>query len=158
MKSKLKRANPPRELTPYKTDRRRARARVTKFAKAFFLEWLAEPHPAAPAVIQEAVSMLWPELHNKLLPVRPPPLNSKKSFFNTLEVIKVSKLNNLVELFSSMMISRGTPLHGPAGSPTVRLRPVSQGEVEMTYTMPESELPTLISIQAANAIKCLPPL
>uniref|UniRef100_A0A0C4BKN9 Uncharacterized protein n=1 Tax=Fusarium oxysporum (strain Fo5176) TaxID=660025 RepID=A0A0C4BKN9_FUSOF len=51
-----------------------------------------------------------------------------------------------------MVLSIGSPLHSAAGSPSVQLRSVSQGQVELSYTMPESELPNPIATQAAGAI------
>lgn len=148
IKSRMKQAN--REMNPRERLKQRARERDLKFAQAFFSDWLVEPHPAAAFVIKEAVSLLWPELRLDSLPIHPPLLESKKSFFRILRKARARKLNNLVDLFTTMMLSRGTPLHGPAGSPTVQLRPVSQGQVEVSYTMPESELPSLIAIQEAD--------
>lgn len=157
IKLRMKQAKPPREMTPRERRKQRARERALKFAQEFFSDWLVEPHPTAAFVIKEAVSVLWPELRLDSLPIHPPLLESKKSFFRILRKVRASKLNHLVDLFTTMMLSRGTPLHGPAGSPTVLLRPVSQGQVEVSYTMPESELPALIAIQAADATSVFSP-
>ncbi|KAF5017415.1 hypothetical protein F66182_10659 [Fusarium sp. NRRL 66182] len=131
---------------PAERTKQRAREKALKRAREFFSDWLVEPHPTTALVIKEAVSVLDSFL------IHPSILGSNKSFFSLLSQVNASELINLMDLFNTTMRSRGTPLYGLAGSPTIRLRPVGPRQLEVSYTMPESELPDLIAIQAADAI------
>ncbi|SCO12743.1 uncharacterized protein FFB20_15269 [Fusarium fujikuroi] len=155
MKSRMEQASLPREKSKRKRTKQRAREKALRSAREFFSGWLDEPHPTTVLVIKEAVSVLWPGLRLDPLSTHPPLLGSSKSFFSLLSQINASGLINLVDLFETTIRLRGTPLCGLAGSPTVRMRPVGPRKLEVSYTMPESELPDLIAIQAAEELSCL---